>query len=247
MVLTNKTLLRKAYGTHQRPGKSKPIREDYQTRLKQYVEPLLVHLDELLDKRLVTTFVKLLDSIIRLRHQKHGLLLSELGAKLLSPEQAPAGTKCIGNLLRSENWQHQILEEFVFQKAFTQLQEWLKAKKRVFALWDDSVVEKHETLQSKALCAVRSSKAKRLIRIRPGFYQKCCDKTVHVAGLQWSGVLLTTLEDIPCLLSFRWWSSRGKQLTKQEIVHQQLLKLLVEKLADSVVHVFDRWYEPQPR
>jgi hypothetical protein len=47
----------------------------------------------------VTTFVGLLDCIIRIRHQKHGLLLSELGAYLLSPEQAPAGTKRTGNLL----------------------------------------------------------------------------------------------------------------------------------------------------
>jgi hypothetical protein len=99
-------------------------------------------------------------------------------------------------------------------------------------------------MKNEDLWSVRSTKAKRLTRIRPRFYQKYCDKTIHVAGLHWSGVLLTTLEDIPCLFSFRWWSSRGKQVTKQEIVHQQLLKLLVEKLAESVVHVFDRGYGP---
>lgn len=232
-------------------GKVRQLGQDYQTRLQEYVQPLLVQLDELLDKRLVVTFMGLLDSIIRLRHQKHGLLLSELGAKLLSPDKAPAGTKRISNLLRSENWQHDLLEEFLFEKAFTQLQEWLKAKKSVFALWHDSVIEKHETMQSKDLCAVRSTKAKRLTRIRPGFYQKCCDKTIHVAGLQWSGVLLTTLKDAPCLLSFRWWTTRGKHLTSQALIHQQLLKVLVlkvlvERLADSVVHVFDRGYGNSP-
>ena len=112
---------------------------------------------------------------------------------------------------------------------------------------DDSVVEKHETTINEHLYLVRSTKAKRLTRIRPGFYQKCCDKTIHVVGLQWSGVLLSTLEDIPCMLSFRWWTTRGKHINKQEIVHQQLLKLVVEKLADSVMHVFDRGYGPQPR
>jgi hypothetical protein len=112
------------------------------------------------------------------------VVLSELGAKLLSPDKAPAGTKRISNLLRSENWQHQVLEAFLFEKALRQLQEWLKAKKRLFALWDESVVEKHETIKSQDLCAVRSSKAKRLTRIRPGYYQKCCEKTIHVAGLQ---------------------------------------------------------------
>jgi hypothetical protein len=227
-------------------GKVRQLGQAYQTRLKEYVQPLVVQLDDLLDKRLVATFVGLLDSIIRLRHQKHGLLLTELGAKLLSPDKAPAGTKRISNLIRSENWQHQLLEEFLFQKAFTQLQDWLKEKKRVFALWDDSVIEKHETMQSKDLCSVRSSKAKRLTRIRPGYYQKCCEKTIHVAGLQWSGVLLTTLKDAPCLLSFRWWTTRGKHVTSQGIVHQQLLKQLVETLADSVVHVFDRGFGNSP-
>jgi len=226
--------------------KVRQLGQDYQTRLKEYVQPLVVQLDDLLDKRLVATFVGLLDCIIRLRHQKHGLLLTELGAKLLSPDKAPAGTKRISNLIRSENWQHQLLEEFLFQKAFTQLQQWLKEQKRVLALWDDSVVEKHETMQSQHLCAVRSSKAKRLTRIRPGYYQKCCDKTIHVAGLQWSGVLLTTLKDAPCLLSFRWWTTRGKHVTNQGIVHQQLLKQLVETLADSVVHVFDRGFGNSP-
>jgi hypothetical protein len=206
----------------------------------------VVQLDDLLDKRLVATFVGLLDCIIRLRHQKHGLLLTELGAKLLSPNKAPAGTKRISNLIRNENWQHHLLEQFLFEKALSQLQEWLKEKKRVFALWDESVVEKHETMQSKDLCSVRSSKAKRLTRIRPGYYQKCCEKTIHVAGLQWSGVLLTTLKDAPCLLSFRWWTTRGKHVTSQAIVHQQLLKRLVETLADSVVHVFDRGYGNSP-
>jgi hypothetical protein len=85
--------------------KVRQLGQDYQTRLREYVQPLVEQLDELLDKRLVVTFVGLLDCIIRLRHQKHGLLLSELGAKLLSPDKAPAGTKRISNLIRSENWQ----------------------------------------------------------------------------------------------------------------------------------------------
>jgi hypothetical protein len=87
-------------------GKVRQLGQDYQTRFKEYVQPLVMHLEELLDKRLVATFVGLLDCIIRLRHKKHGLLLSELGAKLLSPDKAPAGTKRISNLLRSVNWQH---------------------------------------------------------------------------------------------------------------------------------------------
>jgi hypothetical protein len=146
-------------------GKVRQLGQHYQSRLGEYVEPVVKELNALLDKRLVTTFVGLLDCIIRLRHQKHGLLLSELGAYLLSPDKAPAGTKRIGNLLRSEHWDHHLLERFIFQKALVQLQQWLGAKKTVFALWDDSVIEKHETMKNEDLCSVRSTKAKRLTRI----------------------------------------------------------------------------------
>ncbi len=58
-------------------GKVRQLGQRYQTQLKEYVQPLLVQLDERLDKRLVATFMGLLDSIIRLHHQKHGLLLSD--------------------------------------------------------------------------------------------------------------------------------------------------------------------------
>ncbi len=129
-------------------GKVRQLGQQCQTQLKEYVQPLVAQLDELLDKRLVATFVGLLECIIRLRHQKHGLLLSELGAKLLWPDKAPASTKRISNLIRSQNWQHHLLEKFLFEKAFDQLQEWLKAKQSVFAFWDESVVEKHETINS---------------------------------------------------------------------------------------------------
>ena len=40
-------------------------------------------------------------AIVRLRHSRSGLLLSELGAHILSPAQVPAGTKRLSNLLRS--------------------------------------------------------------------------------------------------------------------------------------------------
>jgi hypothetical protein len=60
------------------PGKVRQIGQDYQTRLQEYVQPVVEQLDALLDKRLVVTIVGLLDCIIRLRHHKHGLLLLSL-------------------------------------------------------------------------------------------------------------------------------------------------------------------------
>ena len=62
-------------------------------RLVEFVHPLLERLDKQVDKRLVRTFLLTLQAIITFRHSQYGLLLSELGAYVLSPGQAPAGTK----------------------------------------------------------------------------------------------------------------------------------------------------------
>jgi Transposase DDE domain len=216
--------------------------EHYQAKLGEYLSGLVEQLDALLDKRLVRTFVGLVACILRFRNRHQGLVLSELGGKLLSPAQAPAGTKRISNLLRNKNWQDKLINLFLWQKATSQVEEWLKAEQTIYALWDESVVEKHETMQSKHLCAVRSSKAKRLTRIRPGFWKKPCSSPIYVAGLNWSSILLTTLTDVPQLATFRWWTTRGKHLTDLAKVHQQLLQEIKEKLADVVVHVFDRGF-----
>ena len=57
--------------------------------LERFVEPLLQWLDEQIDKRLVRNFVLCLLAIVKLRHRGYGLLLSELGAYVLSPDKAP--------------------------------------------------------------------------------------------------------------------------------------------------------------
>jgi len=48
-------------------------------RLEAFVKPLLLELDQLMDKRLVRTFLTTLQVIIQFRHRSHGLLLSERG------------------------------------------------------------------------------------------------------------------------------------------------------------------------
>ncbi len=134
-------------------------------QLWQFVQPLAQQLDELVDRRLVSTFVALLGCILRHRHNSLGLLLSELGGKLLGEVHAPAGTKRISNLLRSKKWSHQLIEQYLLQQACQQAQQLQQAGQTVLLLWDESVVEKPESLRSEGLCAVRSSKARRLKRI----------------------------------------------------------------------------------
>ena len=69
--------------------------------LQSFIEPLEQWLDRQIDRRLVRTLFLALVAIVRLRNSRSGLLLGELGAHVLSPAKAPAGTKRLSNLLRS--------------------------------------------------------------------------------------------------------------------------------------------------
>ena len=93
-------------------------------QLAAFVAPLLLELDALIDKRLVRTLLATLSVIVQFRNRPNGLLLSELGAYLLSAQQAPAGTKRLSNLLRCSKWEYSVIERFL----------WGKARQRVAAL-----------------------------------------------------------------------------------------------------------------
>src|SRR5687768_12662599 len=89
------------------PGKQAAgaVSKHLRQQLTTFVEPLLTDLDAKLDARLVRTFRQTLEVLLVFRHRQYGLLLAELGAFLLSPDRAPAGTKRLSNLLRSPKWQ----------------------------------------------------------------------------------------------------------------------------------------------
>src|SRR5258706_13918700 len=65
--------------------------------LEVFLAPLLLIVDELLDKRLLRTCIQSMVSIIRFKNLKQGLVLSELGSYMDSydglSETATAGTK----------------------------------------------------------------------------------------------------------------------------------------------------------
>ena len=71
------------------------------TNLSQsFISPLEVWLDRQIDRRLVRTLFLALVAIVRLRHSRYGLLLSELGATSsprLRPRQGPSDSAiCCG-------------------------------------------------------------------------------------------------------------------------------------------------------
>ena len=71
---------------------SSQMAEQTQKKLALFLAPLLVTLNQHIDKRLVLTFAHLVEVIILFRDRCHALLLSELGGYLASPNHAPAGT-----------------------------------------------------------------------------------------------------------------------------------------------------------
>src|SRR5712691_3065235 len=103
------------------------IAQEFTARLAQFLCPLLVELDHLLDKRLVRTFVQIIAVILTFRERANGLLLSELGGYLLSPAKAPAGTKRLSNLLHSAKWTAAMIARFLWQRASVQLSQWQQA------------------------------------------------------------------------------------------------------------------------
>lgn len=223
-------------------GRGLPVADFFSDRLQAFLFPLLVFLDQRLDWRLVSTFSGLCESIIRLRSRATGLYLSELGSYLLSPAQAPAGTKRLSNLLRSGKWQEQNIIHYLALQAQGYSQQLQAVKEQPLLLWDESVQEKPESLQSEGLCAVRSSKAQRLLRIKKGYYEPPTRKPVHVPGLRWVGLLLGGLQAPPQLARFLWWTSRQPQFSSLAQVRLELLVWARELFGRTVLHVFDRGY-----
>lgn len=152
--------------------------------LAQFLWPLLVTLDAVLDKRLVRTFVQTIAVILTFRDRVNGLVLSELGGYLESPDKAPAGTKRLSNLLHCVKWSSWLISRFLWQRATQQLERWQQAGQPALAIWDESEYEKPESIASGDLCPVRSSKAARLTHIKPGYFSPPRGP-LFVPGLHW--------------------------------------------------------------
>ena len=236
-----------SYNHNTKPGGDVfKLAEFFSHRLADFLAPLLVKLDDLLDKRLVATFSGLCQSIIRLRSRSTGLLLSELGGYLLSFDKAPAGTKRISNLLRSSNWEEKVITDYLATQAQEYVDRLLGKQQDILLLWDESVQEKAESIESEGLCAVRSSKGKRLTRIKKGYYDPPTTKAIHVPGLRWVGLLLCGMKEPPMVAKFEWWTSRGKHAIKRGSILFKLLQWAREQFSSAVLHIFDRGFAGSP-
>jgi hypothetical protein len=148
----------------------------------EYLKPLLEELHKKLDRHLMKTLLDLVLVILMHRHRNNGLLLSELGDHLLGGERGPAGVKRIASLLYSHRWRSGLIVKWLWGRGDEKVQELRERKETIFVIWDKSVLEKSESLQAERLCAVRSSKATCLKRIKPGYFNPPGGRPIFVPG-----------------------------------------------------------------
>lgn len=210
-------------------------------KLDLYLADVQLSLDSVLDKRLVRTFYDLIVAILLHRHNSMGLLISELGGYICGFAHAPAGTKRISNLLRSKKWTSTIIDNFLFSQTRKRLESLVKQGKRPLMLWDDSRLEKAESWFLEGLCSVESSKAKRLTRIKKGYYSPP-SKRICVPGYHWTSTLLSALGESVSVCQMSWWTTRGKYKEYGRNIMFRMLEKLQKQVGKGILHVLDRGY-----
>jgi hypothetical protein len=195
-----------------------------------FLRPLLVELHTFLDRRLVYTLYQLVFALLVHRHRQQALLLSELGAFLTSSAHAPAGTKRLSNLLHSPHWTVEAILDFLWQLAEQKCSTLWQVQHTPLVIWDESAVEKAESLQLEGLCPVRSTKAARLKRIKPGFFNPPGGQPICVPGLYWLPVLVAGWQGPPVLAHLRCWTARGSLASSRSTERWQPLAELSQLL-----------------
>jgi len=119
----------------------------------------------------------------------------------------------------------------------------LAAGQEALVIWDESVLEKAESDHNRDYCSVRSSKARRLTRIRKGFFQPPISRRpICVAGLHSIGLLVSGLAGTPSVALMQWWTTRGAHAREQKVVAGQLLFCCRRQWGRQVRHVWDRGF-----
>lgn len=139
----------------------------------------------------------------------------------MGPEGCRAGTKRISNLIHGEKWEADLICDHFWQAGIQRVETLRTQGQRPFVIWDESVLEKPESLQAEGLCAVRSTKAVRLKRIVGG-------------------------KGRPTLAHMRWWTTRGEQKSQKRIDERAVLTEIDRIWGKEVLHVWDRGFAGNP-
>lgn len=108
------------------------------------------------------------------------------------------------------------------------------------------MLEKSESLQLEGLSPVRSTKAARLKRIKPGYFNPPGGRPIFVPGWHWLSLVLLGRQGPPVLATLRWWSTRGDKATKKRLVERDVMRVVSEKWGQEVIHVWDRGFAGTP-
>jgi len=73
---------------------------------------------------------------------------------------APAGTKRVGNLIRSIKWSMLHIDHYLLDEADKEVKNLRQLGKRGLCIWDGSVIEKPESSKLEGLCPVIQAKQK---------------------------------------------------------------------------------------
>ena len=227
-------------------GEKQVRSEQLESQLYEFLASLLHSLNQRIDRRLVSTFMGLVISILLHRHCNHGLLLSELGGYLLGAEHCRAGTKRLSNLLHSEKWKAGLLSSFLWKRSTRRVEEIRATGELPLVIWDESVLEKPESLKAERLCAVRSSKAHRLKRIKPGYFNPPGGRPIFVPGFNWLQILVIGRQGSPTLAHFGWWTTRGKHKSSKRKKERRVLRKIDRLWGKDILHIWDRGFAGNP-
>jgi hypothetical protein len=219
---------------------------ELENRCWEYLKPLLEELHQKVDRRQVKTLLDLVLVILMHRNRNSGLLLSELGDHLLGGERGPAGVKRIASLLHSKRWRSGLIVKWLWRRGNEKVQELREQNAEIYVIWDESVLEKSESLQAERLCAVRSSKAAHLKRIKPGYFNPPGGRPIFVPGFNWLQLLVTGMKGTSVLAHLSWWTTRGKKANTKREVEGKILRKVARLWGRKVIHLWDRGFAGSP-
>jgi len=233
---------------HKRTSKWEKAQEGWEleNRCWEYLKPLLEEFHRKVDRRLVKTLLDLVLVILLHRNRNSGLLLSELGDHLLGGERGPAGVKRIASLVHSVRWKSSLIVNYLWQRADEKVKELTEKQEAVYVIWDESVLEKSESLKAERLCAVRSTKAAHLKRIKPGYFNPPGGRPIFVPGFNWLQLLVTGMKGTPMLAHLHWWTTRGEHASQKRVEEGHILRKVARVWGRQVIHIWDRGFAGSP-
>ena len=231
---------------NQNRSEKQALSRQMEQALFTFLSPLLLKLNKQLDRRLVKNIFGLALAIMQHRHRNQGLVLSELGSFLLGWERCCAGTKRLHTLLGSQKWDGQEIEDFHWARGTERILALQSSGEKPLVIWDESVLEKAESLAAERLCAVRSSKALRLKRIKPGYFNPPGGRPVFVPGFHWLNILVIGRKGAPTLAHMRWWTTRGEESSSKRSEEQETLAEIDQRWGKEILHLWDRGFAGNP-